>query len=591
MSTTRRGFVRTIGLSAVSVTGAAIAYRGLEAELAAQALGQVMPEIPAGAIRISSNENPHGPGPHVVTAVQKALVAEGNRYSRTPGVLAGVVAQTQNVPPASVLMASGSGDLLRAAVLAYTSASRPLVTGVPSYEGPVRVAEALAVPVTGVPVTGALGLDLPAMVRAAKGAGLVFLCNPNNPTGTVLPKAAVASAIGEIRAASPSTVIVVDEAYYDCVDDPAYGSLASLAAETPGVMVLRTFSKIHGLAGLRIGYAVGHPDTLAKYRIVRRTERDLERLGRGRTGVPRGHGLLRVAAASEPRDARVDDKGTDRPRVRARALAGQLRPGGRTARRACVQRRVPGEGRAGLAAVSATGHARAHLDRHARRDDSGDGRVPRRPRDAGHRGLHHRAGAGTGPMKRRRFLEAVARAGGAMATLKAMEGMGLAVAPADAGPLSLHGGATGLRIVIVGAGVAGLATAYELEKAGHHCTVLEARTRIGGRVFTVRGGTAETDVDGHRQTARFDEGLYYNAGAMRIPQHHTITLDYCRELGVPVEPFLNSNEGAFLYSSAGSLAGKRSAKPRRARRPAGLRRGTAREGPRHARARPGPRRG
>ena len=267
MSTTRRGFVRTIGLSAVSVTGAAIAYRGLEAELAAQALGQVMPEIPAGAIRISSNENPHGPGPHVVTAVQKALVAEGNRYSRTPGVLAGVVAQTQNVPPASVLMASGSGDLLRAAVLAYTSASRPLVTGVPSYEGPVRVAEALAVPVNGVPVTGALGLDLPAMVRAAKGAGLVFLCNPNNPTGTVLPKAAVASAIGEIRAASPSTVIVVDEAYYDCVDDPAYGSLVSLAAETPGVMVLRTFSKIHGLAGLRIGYAVGHPDTLAKYRL------------------------------------------------------------------------------------------------------------------------------------------------------------------------------------------------------------------------------------------------------------------------------------------------------------------------------------
>src|SRR6188472_2082220 len=110
MSTTRRGFVRTIGLSAVSVTGAVISYRGLEAELAAQALGQVMPEIPAGAIRISSNENPHGPGPHVVTAVQKALVAEGNRYSRTPGVLAGVVAQAQKVPPASVLMASGSGD-------------------------------------------------------------------------------------------------------------------------------------------------------------------------------------------------------------------------------------------------------------------------------------------------------------------------------------------------------------------------------------------------------------------------------------------------------------------------------------------------
>lgn len=160
-------------------------------------------------------------------------------------------------------------------------------------------------------------------------------------------------------------------------------------------------------------------------------------------------------------------------------------------------------------------------------------------------------------MKRRLFLESVARAGGAMAALKAMEGMGLAVAPADVEPLGLRGGASGARVVVIGGGVAGLATAYELQKAGHQCTVLEARTRTGGRVFTVRRGAAETDVDGHGQTCRFDEGLYYNAGAMRIPQHHTITLDYCRELGVPVEPFLNSNEDAFLHSTAGSLAGRR----------------------------------
>lgn len=266
MSTTRRHFVRSIGLSAASLTGAAIASRGLEAELAAQALGQSMPAIPAGAIRISSNENPHGPGPHVVAAVHKAL-GEGNRYSRTPGVLGTAVAKVHDLPAASVLMASGSGDLLRAAVLAYTAQGRPLVTGVPSYEGPVRVAEALGVPVTGVPVTAGFGLDLPAMVAAARGAGMVFLCNPNNPTGTFLSSAAVTAAVTEIRAVSPATTIVVDEAYYDCADDPAYGTLAPLAAATPGVLVLRTFSKIHGLAGLRIGYAIGHPDTLARYRL------------------------------------------------------------------------------------------------------------------------------------------------------------------------------------------------------------------------------------------------------------------------------------------------------------------------------------
>lgn len=267
MTTTRRGFVRRVGFSAASLTGAAIAGRGLEAALAAQAAGQSLPEVPSGAIRISSNENPYAPGPHVIAAVDAALRSEGNRYARSTFALGGVVARSQALPPESVLMAAGSGDLLRAAVLAYTGPRRALVTAVPSYEGPVRMAEALKVPIAGVPVTGAFGLDLPAMVAAsAREAGLAFICNPNNPTGTFLPKAAVTDAIGAIRAASPGTVVLIDEAYFDCVDDPAYGSVASLAATTPGVLVLRTFSKIHGLAGMRVGYAVGHPDTLARYR-------------------------------------------------------------------------------------------------------------------------------------------------------------------------------------------------------------------------------------------------------------------------------------------------------------------------------------
>lgn len=160
-------------------------------------------------------------------------------------------------------------------------------------------------------------------------------------------------------------------------------------------------------------------------------------------------------------------------------------------------------------------------------------------------------------MTRRLFLEMVGRTGGAMATLKAMESLGLAAAPPA--PAGLRPAATGRpqHVVIVGGGVAGLATAYELETAGYRCTILEARPRIGGRIFTVRGGTTETDVDGHRQVCRFDEGQYYNAGAMRIPQHHAITLEYCRELGVAIEPFLNANEGALLYhTQGGGLAGR-----------------------------------
>ena len=162
-------------------------------------------------------------------------------------------------------------------------------------------------------------------------------------------------------------------------------------------------------------------------------------------------------------------------------------------------------------------------------------------------------------MKRRAFLEKIGRTGGAVAALRAMEGLGLATAPPPLPAAVPAGPRRAQKIVVIGAGPAGLATAWELTRAGYDCTVLEARMRTGGRVFTVRRGTTETDVDGHRQTCTFDEGQYYNAGAMRIPQHHTATLDYCRELGVAIEPFYNFNEGGWLYNTQGTgpLVGRR----------------------------------
>jgi monoamine oxidase len=108
-------------------------------------------------------------------------------------------------------------------------------------------------------------------------------------------------------------------------------------------------------------------------------------------------------------------------------------------------------------------------------------------------------------------------------------------------------------VVILGAGVAGLAAAYELEKAGYACEILEARDRPGGRNWTVRSGTADTDLDGVTQTARFGDGVYFNAGPARIPQHHT-TLDYCRELGVEVEAFANVNADAYYFAENGPAA-------------------------------------
>ncbi len=131
-----------------------------------------------------------------------------------------------------------------------------------------------------------------------------------------------------------------------------------------------------------------------------------------------------------------------------------------------------------------------------------------------------------------------------------MSALGLAPAAADtpAYVAPRAGDLQGRRksIVIIGGGIAGLTAAYELGKAGYEVTVLEARNRPGGRNWTIRGGTVEKDLKGITQTAKFSHGEYMNAGPARIPQHH-ITLDYCRELGVPIEAFANQNADAYLY--------------------------------------------
>jgi monoamine oxidase len=147
---------------------------------------------------------------------------------------------------------------------------------------------------------------------------------------------------------------------------------------------------------------------------------------------------------------------------------------------------------------------------------------------------------------RRDFIERVAAFGGsAPAAMTALD----LLAPAGASPpLALEGSGNGTQIVILGAGVAGLCAAYELGKAGYACTVLEARARPGGRVWTVRGGDRHIESDGSAQTAEFATGTYLNPGPARVPQHH-VTMDYYREFGITVEQFGNVNLNAFYHST------------------------------------------
>lgn len=153
-------------------------------------------------------------------------------------------------------------------------------------------------------------------------------------------------------------------------------------------------------------------------------------------------------------------------------------------------------------------------------------------------------------MTRREFLERAGLYGGGIFT--SMTALGLISTSTGRGAvldgLPSVSGKPGTKILIVGAGLAGMTAAYELGKLGFDCTVLEASQRPGGRSLTIRGGDTLTDTLGHTQTCNFDPGHYFNAGPARFPQWQ-ITLDYCRELGVAVEPFVNVNENAYYYNT------------------------------------------
>ncbi len=155
-------------------------------------------------------------------------------------------------------------------------------------------------------------------------------------------------------------------------------------------------------------------------------------------------------------------------------------------------------------------------------------------------------------MKRRDFLQLVGRAGGAGAVYQAMGALGVINKPLNR-RLDLTGDAKGRKILILGAGLAGMSAAYELGKLGYDCRILEARGRPGGRCHTIRRGDVETEVGGARQVCDFDPGLYFNAGPMRIPADHLTTLNYCKEFNLALEAFLNVNENAYYHTAKPEL--------------------------------------
>jgi histidinol-phosphate aminotransferase len=284
MSVTRRRWLQD-ALGAPP-DGGWITARGREAWRAGDDAATQAAAPAQGRIRISSNENPLGPGAHVVAAITGTF-GQASLYppnaTRREGTVIAALAKQHDARDANVTLGAGSGELLANAVRAFTSPSRPLVTAWPSFETPRETAQKIGTPVREVGFDAGLRIDLTAMAAAAKGAGLVFFCNPNNPTATVHGRTAVADLVKAVRQASPDTVVLLDEAYHDYVTDPAYESAVPLALATPNVFVARTFSKAHGMAGLRAGYAIGDAKVIAALAAYK---------------MPNGLGTLTLAAAT-----------------------------------------------------------------------------------------------------------------------------------------------------------------------------------------------------------------------------------------------------------------------------------------------------
>ena len=255
----KRGFTRrALGRFATMMTaGAALPFYN---EPALAQLSRVRGALPADAVLINANENPLGPCPEAAEAIM-GVVKKGGRYmyDLTDG-LTTTLAEIEGVKPEYVVAYAGSSLPLHTTVMAFTSPTKGLVVGDPGYEAPMRAAQVIGAKVTKVPLTADHAHDVKAMATADPNAGVLYLCNPNNPTGTLTKRSDIEWLIENKPKGS---ILLLDEAYLH-FSDATPGS--DLVAKDKDVIILRTFSKLFGMAGLRAGAAIGRPDLLQKVR-------------------------------------------------------------------------------------------------------------------------------------------------------------------------------------------------------------------------------------------------------------------------------------------------------------------------------------
>ena len=267
MKTTRRGFVGTIalGTAASVLAGTSLFNKSAMAQTRAADKSGIYDN---GIMQLSSNESARGPGPKTIAALHSHVTKRvGMGYAPDHvNELRDGIANYYKLTSANVQLATGSTPLLQGSVRAFCSADKKFVTPMPTYSTSLSTARQIGAGVEVQSLDSSLGVDLDALAAAAPGAGMLYLCNPNNPTGTVHGPGAVERFVRRVMREVPGTMIHIDEAYINYAKAGAMETAVPLAMEFENVFITRSFSKAHGLAGLRIGYALGQEQTLAKIR-------------------------------------------------------------------------------------------------------------------------------------------------------------------------------------------------------------------------------------------------------------------------------------------------------------------------------------
>jgi len=223
-----------------------------------QMMKQMMMSIPKDAVLINANENPLGPCEAARSAIA-SVASKGGRYDILEMMnLVDVFAKQNNIDPDFVAVYAGSSEPLHYSVLSYTGPSRSFVAGNPTYEAGGRAAEIAKAKILQTPLTSTYAHDVKALAAADSNAGVIYLCNPNNPTGTITPRKDI---LWLLDNKPKDTMLLVDEAYIHLSDAE---SVTDQVANRKDIIVLRTFSKVYGMAGIRCGFAIAHPDVLRK---------------------------------------------------------------------------------------------------------------------------------------------------------------------------------------------------------------------------------------------------------------------------------------------------------------------------------------